>query len=330
MQPRVSVILTVYKRTTFLREAIDSVLAQTFSDFEVLVADDSGAALSREVVESYEDPRIRFRPNPVTLGVATSVRGAIKQASGEFIIIINDDDSWEPTLLAELIAPLVANPNVVASFADHWLMQEDGAIDHARSDRFSHEFRRDVLPHGIVSDPALIAVVYHAVPINISTLFRKNALNLDLIVPEVTGAYDYWISCVLAACGRPFYYVSRRLARWRLHSAMETKRRSHDKGENLVYIFSYMRKQNWFRQIDDALRRELAEAALVVGRDKMQFGRSKEARRHFWLYFTNSFHPRGLVLSLFSFLPSSLRNSIRSRKEKLMPSDAKGKENSLV
>lgn len=330
MHPRASVILTVYKRTTFLREAIDSVLAQSFTDFEIVVADDSGTAGSREIVESYADPRIRFRPNPVTLGVVMSLRGAIEDARGDFIAILNDDDVWEKDLLGELIRPLIADPAIVASFSDHWLMREDGSINEDLSERSSKEFRRGFLPRGIVEDAETLTVANHAVSINISAAFRKDALDLALVVPQVTGAYDYWISCILAASRRPLYYVPLRLARWRQHSGMETKRRSHDKGENMVYIFSQMRERGWFPKLDGFLKQELAHAALVVGRDKMQFGRLAEARRHFWLSFTLTFGPRALLQFLFSFLPGRLRNLIRAGKEKAIPADSQPKENSIA
>ena len=70
MLPRVSVILTVYKRTKHLGEALDSVLRQSYQNFEIIVADDSSIAAAREIVETRAriDPRIFYQPNPKTLG----------------------------------------------------------------------------------------------------------------------------------------------------------------------------------------------------------------------------------------------------------------------
>ena len=117
--PKISVIVTVYRRTNYLSEALNSALAQSFSDFEIIVADDSGTAVSRDIVTAYKDTRVRYLPNPTTLGIALSLVRAVEQARGEFIAILNDDDVWERDFLAELITPLEADCDCVAAFADH-------------------------------------------------------------------------------------------------------------------------------------------------------------------------------------------------------------------
>jgi glycosyltransferase involved in cell wall biosynthesis len=97
--PRVSVILTVNNRTNYLAEALESALSQSYKDFEIIVADDSGTAASRAITASCSQPeRVRYRPNPATFGVVRSLIGAIEAASAELIAILNDDDVWEEDL----------------------------------------------------------------------------------------------------------------------------------------------------------------------------------------------------------------------------------------
>ena len=86
--PRVSVILTVYKRTNYLAEALDSAMKKTYKNIEVIVADDSGTATSRDIVTAYKDPRVRYLPNPTTLGIALSLVRAVEQTRGKFIAIL--------------------------------------------------------------------------------------------------------------------------------------------------------------------------------------------------------------------------------------------------
>jgi glycosyltransferase involved in cell wall biosynthesis len=310
--PRVSAILTVYKRTEYLGEALDSVLAQSYPNYEVIIADDSGTAAAREIVETRarRDRRIRYRPNPRTLGVATSLAEAVKSARGEFIAVLNDDDLWEPDLLAELAAPLEADPGLVLAASDHWIMDTNGRIDVRLSESWSADFGRASLPKGIVTNPAEFVVLRGGPAINISSLFRKDAVDWSLLVPEVAGAYDYWISCLLAATGKPIYYVPRRLARWRVHSKMETHRRSHDKGENLVYIFSTMRERSWFPELDAVLREKLAEALFAVGRDKLHFDRAREARRYMWRSFLLSWRLKAALRAAAACLPRNIRSRL--------------------
>jgi len=308
--PRVSVILTVYKRTEFLGGALDSILAQSYSNYEVIVADDSGTAAAREIAETRAriDLRVRYRPNPKTLGIAASLVEAVKTARGEFIAILNDDDVWENNLLAELAAPLISDPKLVLATSDHWIMDANGRIDIPLSESWSADFGRASLPGGIVANAAEFVVVRGGPAINITSVFRKAAVDWSLMVPEVAGAYDYWISCLLAATGRPIYYVPKRLARWRMHSEMETRRRSHDKGENLVYILSTMRAHAWFPQLDLVLKEKLAEAMFVVGRDKLHFNRAQEARRYMWRSFLLSWRLKAALRAAAACLPRNIRS----------------------
>jgi glycosyltransferase involved in cell wall biosynthesis len=309
--PRVSVILTVYKRTEYLGNALSSILAQSYSDYEVIVADDSGTGASREIVEACGHPeRIKYLPNPETVGVATSLARAVAQARGELIAILNDDDIWEKDFLAELAQPLVADPNRVLAFCDHWLTDDGGRIDHALSEIWSASFARAGLPEGVVRDAAEF-VVKRGVPIAVAALFRKDAFDWALVTPNVTGAYDYWIACLLAATGRPIFYVPKRLSRWRTHREMETRRRSHDKAENLVYIFSTMRERGWFPSLGTALKAKLAEALFVAGRDKLHYDLAREARSCFWRSFCLSFRPKALSMAIAACMPGIVRTGLR-------------------
>jgi len=93
---------------------------------------------------------------------------------------------------------------------------------------------------------------------------------------------------------------------------METRRRSHDKGENLVYIFSTMRERGWFPELDRSLKAELAEALFVVGRDKLHFDRAQEARSYFWRCFCLGFRLKALAGAIVTCLPCSVRTMLKA------------------
>jgi glycosyltransferase involved in cell wall biosynthesis len=308
--PKISVIVTVYRRTNYLSEALNSALAQSFSDFEVIVADDSGTAASRDIVTAYKDTRVRYLPNPTTLGIALSLVRAVEQARGEFIAILNDDDVWETDFLAELIAPLEAECDCVAAFADHWVMDEAGRIDPELSETWSANANRLTLPGGFARDPAEFTIVQPGIPIANAAIFRKDVVDWSLLVPEVSGAYDYWISCLLVASGGAIYYVPKRLARYRLHHEMETHRRSREKGENLIYIFTTIRERGWFSDLDSTIKARLADALLDVARNKLHFDNSWESRCLFWRSFLLSFRPVALAGAVGTFLPCSFRRKL--------------------
>lgn len=309
--PRVSVILTVYKRTDYLIGALKSILQQSYPSFEVIVADDSGTAASRRLVADYEsDRRVRYLAHPSTLGIASSLVRAVEQARGEFVAILNDDDTWEKDLLAELTGPLEADRSRVAAFSDHWVIDSAGRIDEALSESWSANAGRSCLPGGIVHNASEFTVVGGGIPIATCAVFRKDAVAWPLVQPGVAGAYDYWISCLLVSSGKPVFYVPKRLARYRVHSEMETLRRGHDKGEDLVYILATMRAQRWFPEQRAVIRSKLADALFSVARNKLHFGRSAEARRLYWRCFLVSSRPRAFACALSTFIPRALRTAL--------------------
>jgi glycosyltransferase involved in cell wall biosynthesis len=324
--------LTVYKRTEYLAEALNSVLSQSYSDFEVIVADDSGTEAARELVAGCgQIERIKYLPNPATLGVALNVVNAAKHARGEFLAILNDDDIWERDLLASLTPPLEADPNRILAASDHWIMDREGRIDAGLSESWTMDFGRASRAEGVVADAVEFVVEKGGPAINVTAVFRKNALDWDLVVPQVAGAYDYWISCLLAATRKPIYYVPKRLGRWRMHGEMETGRRSHDRHENLVYIYSTLIKRGWFPELKAVLRAKLAEALFVAARDKLAFGRAREARTFFWRSFLLQPRLRPLAQAAASILPGSILSQIKARRAALRKTaDAPAKQNCPV
>lgn len=309
--PRVSVIVTCYTRTNYIAEAVKSVLAQSYEDYEILVADDSGTAVAREIVADFGQPdRIRYLAHASTLGVASSIALAVKQARGEFISILNDDDSWEPQLLEKLVTALEADPRRVLATSDHWIMDANGNIVHELSESWSVNFGRSELSEGVIPNPAQF-VVSGGPAINITSVFRKEAIDWSLLVPKIAGAYDYWIACLLAATGRPIYYTPERLGRWRIHESMETARRAHDKQENLVYIYSTLLKHDFFHELKPVLNARITETLFATGRDKLHFGRVREARLAFWQCFCRAGNPQALIRLLATFLPDALRRRLK-------------------
>jgi glycosyltransferase involved in cell wall biosynthesis len=268
--PLVTVLVTVHKRIDFLGQALRSVLTQTFTNYEVLVADDSGTGAAQTVCASFaDDRRVQYCPNPQTLGVAASLRLAIERSRGRYIAILNDDDLWEPQFLAQLLRPLEEDNRRVLAFGDHWMMSEDGTVDVDASNRNTERYGRSTLPEGDLADAETFVLLQNGVPLAMGSLFRRAALDPRLLVPQVAGAYDFWISCLLAASAQRFYYVPARLTRYRVHPRMETARRSPDKSACLVFIFKTLLERNYFPARRSYLRRRLQRARLRVAKDHL-------------------------------------------------------------
>lgn len=110
--PRVTVVMAVCNVAQFVREAVASVLAQTYRDFELIVVDDSSSDDSLSILQSFDDARIRIIRHQTNEGAAVSRNDALTAARGEFVAIMDADDVCVPTRLERQVAFLDANPRV--------------------------------------------------------------------------------------------------------------------------------------------------------------------------------------------------------------------------
>ncbi|MDB5208034.1 MAG: glycosyltransferase [Flavisolibacter sp.] len=107
--PSVSVILPVYNAAPFLKEAIDSILVQTLTDFELLLINDGSTDGSESIIESYADERIRYIKNVKNCGLIFSLNKGIEMACGEWIARMDADDIALPQRLEKQVSFLSTN-----------------------------------------------------------------------------------------------------------------------------------------------------------------------------------------------------------------------------
>ncbi len=121
----VSVIVPLYKSKRYVRETLESVQAQTHSNFEVIVVDDGSPDDSADIVESMGDERFRIfrRQNQ---GACRARNFAIDQARGEFIALIDHDDLWLPQKLEKHLEHLYRRPSVGLSYGPSEIIDEHG------------------------------------------------------------------------------------------------------------------------------------------------------------------------------------------------------------
>lgn len=115
--PRVSVCIPAYNHAAFVRQSLESVLAQTFGDFEIVVTDDGSTDETADVIAGVSDPRIKFRRFPANRGACVALNDAVRRSSGEYVAILNSDDAFLPRKLETQVAFLDAHPEVGAVFA---------------------------------------------------------------------------------------------------------------------------------------------------------------------------------------------------------------------
>jgi glycosyltransferase involved in cell wall biosynthesis len=113
--PMVSVVMPVYNGERYLAESLDSVLAQNYPNFEVLVMDDASTDGTCAIVEGYGS-RVRGYRQPTNRGIYANTNDGINMAKGEYIAFYHADDVYEPTIIEREVAVLEASPEVGAVF----------------------------------------------------------------------------------------------------------------------------------------------------------------------------------------------------------------------
>src|SRR5918993_3050002 len=130
--PRLSVGLPVYNGETYLPEALDALLGQSYPDFELIISDNASTDGTEEICRRYLalDGRIRYFRQPVNLGAAANHNFVVKQARGEYFKWASHDDLYGRALLLRCVEALDAHPEVVLSHAWQAFIDAEGNIIH--------------------------------------------------------------------------------------------------------------------------------------------------------------------------------------------------------
>lgn len=151
--PKISIIIPVYNGATTIQATVDSVLKQTFSDFELIVVDDDSTDNTLEILSQYTDSRIQVLSCPHG-GAAVSRNRGLKQASGEYIAFLDADDLWTPDKLEAQLNALQTHPKAAVAYSWTDFLDEAGnwrqAGRHTRvnGDAFAQMLRSNFLENG--------------------------------------------------------------------------------------------------------------------------------------------------------------------------------------
>jgi hypothetical protein len=125
--PRVSVLMTTYNGAGLIRESIDSILAQTLTDFEFVIVDDGSTDETPAILASYGDPRLRAFRTPQNLGIVGARNFGFALCRGAYVAALDHDDLSTSDRLAVQAAYLDANPGIVLAGSEI-LISENGAL----------------------------------------------------------------------------------------------------------------------------------------------------------------------------------------------------------
>jgi glycosyltransferase involved in cell wall biosynthesis len=128
-KPRVSIGLPIYNAEKYLEEALDSILAQTYTDFELIISDNASTDRTQEICLKYaqRDPRIRYHRNEKNVGAAPNYNVVFQLAKGEYFKWAAHDDNIAPEFLSKCVEALDQNPDAVLCMTKTRLIDERGS-----------------------------------------------------------------------------------------------------------------------------------------------------------------------------------------------------------
>lgn len=187
MFPKVSIILTTYNGASrgFLKEAIDSVLSQTFSIFELLIIDDGSKDSTRKLCEEYckKEPRIKYHYQQ-NLGPGAARNFGIKVSNCPYISFLDDDDSFHPTMIEELYKALTDQSNEQLGMVYCGIQHVDasGKILATPSGRITNNVYKKLFSENVITTSALLVK---------KSVFEKSGLFNEYL--RYSEDYDLWL-----------------------------------------------------------------------------------------------------------------------------------------
>jgi glycosyl transferase family 2 len=155
MNPMVTVILPTYNRAGFLKESIQSVLSQTFTDFELIVVDDGSTDSTREVVQEF--PGIRYISCPINKGVSAARNLGIGLARGRYICFLDSDDLWVENKLETQIAWMESQTDCQVCYTDEiWIRRGVRVNPMNKHRKVTGDIFSDCLPLCVVSPSSVL------------------------------------------------------------------------------------------------------------------------------------------------------------------------------
>lgn len=218
--PKISVIIPVYNAEKYLSEAIESILNQTFTDFELIIINDTSTDKSKEIILSYakKDSRIVFIDNKKNIGPSTRNIG-FDIAKGEFIALIDADDIALPTRFEKQLDVFHKNPEI--GVCATWFT------------RFGKENK--IIKHPVEHDQIKIEMLKGCCIGNPTVMIRKNVLNNLRFQSDFNCSEDYELWSRLITKTK-FYTIPESLLQYRWHETNLSQTKINEERTNNIFI----------------------------------------------------------------------------------------------
>lgn len=279
--PKVSVVISCYNQGAFIDEAVDSVLSQTFDDFEIIIVNDGSTdAATNALLEKYSRPKTTVL-HTLNQGVSAARNTAIKAAAGKYILPLDADDKIEPDYLEKTVAVLDAHP-------------ETGVV-WCKADFFGAQKGEWELK------PFSLKQMMNSGCVFATALFRKSdwervgGYNVNMV--HSLEDWDFWLSFVERNIG--FYQIPEILFHYRKHAVSRTTLSNGKNAQSRKSII--LNHLNLYAAHPDLLRGSMAELLFSKSVSK-QVKKAETFNRFRWVKGLCKYRIRQLLAGLKAYL----------------------------
>jgi glycosyltransferase involved in cell wall biosynthesis len=279
MNPVITVGIPTYNRSALLQQSINSVLQQTYQDFEIIVSDDCSPDNTAEVVHGFHDPRIKYHRTLTNLRPPRNWNECVRLAQGEFFALLPDDDVYCPEFLAAMVEALRSQPDT--GFAQCGYYSVDDCL------RPIYSVLTVPVPFTLKGEAALIWQIERLGCIPAALVFRRAAMQQAGLWRE--EYWDDWAFIIRVAYCHGFTFVPKALTCNRVHT-QNLNRQLLDGGRDAI-LDSLNQQADVFGQALPAtprlealrakLNRQLSQHCVLLTLSALRRRNLTEARFHF-------------------------------------------------
>lgn len=232
--PLVSIIMPVYNAESFLTESINSILKQTYTNFEFIIVDDCSTDDSFEVIGSFKDKRIIVFKNKKNSGISESLNLGIKNAKGKYIARMDADDISHPSRIEKQISFLEKNKDYVLCASNYHILNNNFKVKTPKTDE---AIRVMLLKACCIAHPTVV--------LRVNMLNKYNFIYKKELEP--TEDYNFWISLIKKG---KFYNLQEDLLGYRIHENQITKQKKEIQDE-FSFVTSIKYLTHYFKNLTD-------------------------------------------------------------------------------
>ncbi|UXE61690.1 MAG: glycosyltransferase family 2 protein [Woronichinia naegeliana WA131] len=316
----VSVCIPTYNRAHYLTYAVQSVLNQDFTDFELIICDDGSTDSTSELIQKWTDPRLRYLRHPKNIGRSRNMRSGFEIAKGDYFIKFDDDDALTSDFLRKTVSILEKFPQVDFVCTNHWVINADNQRMLEATQENCIKWGKDQLKEGIIADLLEETFLKQSLQIG-STLFRRSCLQaVNFMRADLTMCEDYDVLIRLALQGAVGYFLPEYLMEYRFHTGQSSLAQSLTFLEaKLICLESYTFPLPYLEQ---HRLKKIAETQEDLALRLLESGETQEGRALLKISLASlGWSKRSLLGLMLSYLSPQLRQQLFHCFRQLRPQD---------